>query len=656
MADRATVVSSLAEVRPSLRGPIARLSTLRAKILLAFLLLGGITGFLGSYAVGSIAESGRLVVETYDKPLMAISYARAALADFAGMEATFARRRMTDDPDRRRELDRRIDELAQTMSDDLDVVAERSTSRRAARAVRDVRRAVAEWQSVRRQFLVGGVAQDLAWKTFDASAAAVDEQVDILVNLAAGDGFLGRQRALAAVEANRRLAVAGTLIALALSALVTAVLTRRLLGPVRAASNAAGRIAQGELDTTIPSAGADELGALLAAMSVMRDNIRAMMEREIAQRRSAQARLVDAVESSQEAVVLVDGSGRIVVANSQTADFFPGVTDLLAPGTSYAEIVIGLLDRSAFAGASPEEEAARRRRLQSCGLPVASEEQLADGRWLRISRSETSEGGFVAFCSDITALKERESALRAAKDQAEAASRAKTEFLTNMSHELRTPLNAIIGFSEMIAGQTFGPVGNPQYQEFAKDILSSGRHLLAVINDILALTRGDAGKLTIKPKPIDIGKMFEECRTLVQDQCARTGLTLEVVPPAELVRIEADPVKVRQVLLNLLSNAIKFTPAEGRVRLALTAQDKETVTLEVADTGIGMRPEDIPVALSPFGQVDSSLARQYEGTGLGLPLTKTLVELHGGHLTIDSAPGQGTVVMVVLPIEQPEDW
>jgi signal transduction histidine kinase len=218
-----------------------------------------------------------------------------------------------------------------------------------------------------------------------------------------------------------------------------------------------------------------------------------------------------------------------------------------------------------------------------------------------------------------------------------------------MSHELRTPLNAVIGFSEMIASEVLGPVGKPQYKSYAADIVGSGRHLLAIINDILDIAKSEAGTLQIDPKPLPLATLFEECAAIVRIGIEKAKLHLVVHRPAAGLSIHADPVKTRQILLNLLSNAMKFTPRGGTVSLVAEERGGDFVDLVVTDTGIGMRAEDIPLALAPFGQIDSSLARKYEGTGLGLPLTKILTELHGGELLIDSRPKAGTTVRVRLP-------
>jgi signal transduction histidine kinase len=238
--------------------------------------------------------------------------------------------------------------------------------------------------------------------------------------------------------------------------------------------------------------------------------------------------------------------------------------------------------------------------------------------------------------------------LTKALDAAAAASQAKSQFLATMSHELRTPLNAIIGFSELLKGELFGPLGDARYKGYINDVHRSGKHLLALVNDVLDFSKIDAGHLTLQEDQIDITETLTTSLRMVQSQAANTGVILEKEIAHDLPILRADERRVRQILLNLLSNAIKFTPRGGKVRLIAFSDENEFV-VQVADTGIGMAKEDIPRALERFGQLDSDLNRKYEGTGLGLPLTKKLAELHGGRLEIDSALCVGTKVTVAFP-------
>jgi len=320
------------------------------------------------------------------------------------------------------------------------------------------------------------------------------------------------------------------------------------------------------------------------------------------------------------------------------AKFFPAIAGELTPGTPF-DSALALIQQQLAPTQAPSEH---------ISISGHAELELADGRWLRMTGSGTSEGGSIIFLSDFTAIKEREESLRRAKREAEAANASKTRFLANMSHELRTPLNAIIGFSEIISGQLFGTIGNERYLDYSQDILRSGRHLLSVINDVLDLSRSESGKLVMDAKPVDMRLVLGDCIAMVREQCAVAGHSLAAPEWNHEIPLAGDAAKLRQIFLNLLSNAIKFTERGGTISLDLTETEEE-IAVTVGDTGIGMDPEDVEVAFQPFAQVDNRLERRYEGTGLGLPLTKALVDLHKGSIRIDSARGRGTRITVTFP-------
>jgi PAS domain S-box-containing protein len=258
--------------------------------------------------------------------------------------------------------------------------------------------------------------------------------------------------------------------------------------------------------------------------------------------------------------------------------------------------------------------------------------------------------GYRGTGAEVTREVRVQRSLEQAKDQAEMASRAKSEFLANMSHELRTPLNAILGFAEIIRDRLLGPIAD-RYAEYAHDIHSSGAHLLGIINDILDLSKVEAGRVELIEEIVDIQSIVKGVTLLLRERVANAGLTLKVELPDTLLLIRADERKLKQVLMNLLANAVKFTPAGGVITVWASI-DAQGLIMEVRDTGIGIAPEDVDRALSPFGQVDSRLSRRYEGTGLGLPLARALAELHGGRLSLHSAPGKGTTVRITLPADR----
>lgn len=257
----------------------------------------------------------------------------------------------------------------------------------------------------------------------------------------------------------------------------------------------------------------------------------------------------------------------------------------------------------------------------------------------------------MAQAVDRRSLIEKSVSLATAKEQAELANRAKSEFLANMSHELRTPLNAIIGFSEIMKDELSGPMNNPYYKEYVRDIYASANHLLEVINDILDVSKVEAGKIELQETVVELDNAIQSAMRLVIERAGEADVKIEFSPPPGLPRLYADARRVKQMLLNLLSNAVKFTPAGGRVTIeAKTASDG--ITISVADTGIGIAADKMALVFTPFAQVDGSLKRKYEGTGLGLSLTKGLIELHGGSITLESAPGQGTTVSLWFPTER----
>ncbi|HEX6118744.1 MAG TPA: ATP-binding protein [Dongiaceae bacterium] len=277
----------------------------------------------------------------------------------------------------------------------------------------------------------------------------------------------------------------------------------------------------------------------------------------------------------------------------------------------------------------------------------------SDGRLLSVRRMPIGDEGYMAICSDLTAQKQHEDELVKAWEQAVIANRSKSEFLANVSHELRTPLNAIIGFSEVVERELFGPLGNERYVSYVRDIRNSGEHLLSLINDILDLSKIEAGRFQLRMEEVDCNEIAHSVARLIRPRTVEHGLTMRIDLPEHPVVLNADKRAVKQVLINLLSNAVKFTPESGTVTLG-SRPWRDGVEFVVSDTGIGIDSKDMHVALAPFGQIDSQFTRKYEGTGLGLPIVKGIVELHGGTIEIKSEPSRGTSVIVRFPNHPPE--
>ena len=597
-----------------------------AKIFGAFIAMGALIALLGAAGYGVLSFAGQMTVTTFDGPLMAINYARAAQSDFIALQMAELRYEHAD-AKAREAITAEIADLVTTFADDLEVAEQRSLADDEKALIRQIRPLVANWRALRAK---GNIA---ALEKIDQQ---VDAKFDLLIELNTDHSFIGRRRAVTNIDRYKYITAGATILALLLAGAITLFLRSRIVRPLSAAATVADRIARGQLQTPIPPGGADETGALLRSMTVMQDNIRNMMARETAMRRSAENRLSDALETSQEGVILVAPDGTIALCNRQLDAFFPAIAGRLASGTDF-DSALRLIEAQLVAGAERTADPSGHTELE-----------LADGRWVRMIASATSEGGSIVFFSDFTAIKEREENLRKAKLEAEAAYAAKTRFLANMSHELRTPLNAIIGFSEIINGQLFGQLGNARYLDYSGDILRSGRHLLEVINSVLDLSRSETGKMMLDVQDVDMREILKDCAAMVGEQAQEAGLEFALRGMEAELPLQGDPAKLRQIFLNLLSNAIKFTPRGGYI-WAEARSTAAGIAVTVGDSGIGMSPDDVAVALTPFGQVDNRLERRYEGAGLGLPLTKAFVELHGGMMQFESARGAGTRVTVSFP-------
>jgi signal transduction histidine kinase len=360
--------------------------------------------------------------------------------------------------------------------------------------------------------------------------------------------------------------------------------------------------------------------------------------------------LQSTLENIGEGLSVFDCQGRLIAWNSRFCELLDLPTDL-AIGAPLRDILMLQAARGDFGDGDLEAEVARRLALFYRDVPTVKERVTAGGRTLQICRRAMPEGAVVSVYSDITELKASERKLIWARSQAEMANRSKSDFLANMSHELRTPLNAIIGFSEIISKELFGPIVNEKYLEYIKDIHSSSLHLLSIINDVLDMSKIEAGKLELSKEPLNIQSVICEVIRMMHEQSQSRGIELIAQLLDENVDIWADERAMKQIFLNLLSNAIKFSKEGGKVCVRVVADQPDLAVVEFEDHGIGMNEEEQVRALQPFGQAKPATTRNYGGTGLGLPITKGLIEAHGGKLAIKSRVGCGTIVSVVLPME-----
>jgi len=372
-------------------------------------------------------------------------------------------------------------------------------------------------------------------------------------------------------------------------------------------------------------------------------------EREFA---GKSALLQATLECMGEGISVVDAEHRLSAWNDRFFEILDLPRRFAREGIPFDEIVRWQAETGEFGPGDPGDILSRIHRTYRRGESIVFERIRPNGQHILFRRNPMPGGGFVTLYTDLTPEKRTEQELRRAKETAELANRAKTEFLANMSHELRTPLNAIIGFAEVMEREVFGPLGSRRYRDYATDIRDSGLHLLNLINDILDVSKAEAGRIDLEDAVVKLEVVLRASIRFVEERARHSGVAIALPPLESLPVIRADERRLKQVMINLLSNAVKFTPPGGRVAVEVDARPGEEIRIRVIDSGIGIAPEDIDRVLEPFGQVASAMTREHEGTGLGLPLARALIEAHGGRLRIESALRHGTTMTVVLPADR----
>ncbi|WP_137392382.1 hybrid sensor histidine kinase/response regulator [Rhodoligotrophos defluvii] len=470
------------------------------------------------------------------------------------------------------------------------------------------------------------------------------------------DAWDARDMATSSAASAIRIAIIVLASVVLLGGLLTLLVLHSIVVPLRRLNRAMGSMIEGRYDVPLPPVGRDEIGIMARTLRLFRDSI---TERERLQSIAQEQRrtIETAIETISEGFALFDADDRLVMANSRYRAIYPGVADLIVPGTRFADLIRAGAERDLADFGDLSKEAWIEQRLsRHRDAEGVMEQRYADGRWVRISERKTPDHGTVTVYTDITELKQRQAELQRAKEDADAANQAKSQFLASMSHELRTPLNAIIGYSEMLIEEA-EELGQNDFVPDLGKIKKAGKHLLSLINDILDLSKIEAGKTELYFETFEIDELISQVKATIAPLVARNDnrLTVEVDPHAGIM--QSDQTKLRQNLLNLLSNASKFT-SNGtialKVRRCPVEDGGDWMEFEIADTGIGMTAQQKAKLFQAFTQADSSTARNYGGTGLGLAITKQFCLMLGGDITVETEYGKGSSFTMRLPAVHPQ--
>jgi len=484
-------------------------------------------------------------------------------------------------------------------------------------------------------------------------SAQLTKAVDDLVATARADIRTASGEALKAKRVGRNILLSVVSLSLLSSLLIVWLyVDRNLVARLQSLSGSMLAIAGGNLRAPLPGDGRDEIGQMAKALAVFRDTAIEVEEKNLREVADARQRLIDAIESINEGFALYDAEDRLILCNSRYEELlYPGSDIPMEPGTPFEAVIRRAAESGLIMEAKGRVDAWVAERMARHRNPVAAEIQHRDGnRWIQVCERRIAGGGTVAVYTDITEIKHHAAQLEVARDEAMAATRAKSQFLTNMSHELRTPLNAIIGITEMLKDEA-EETGDEPLVEPLDRIRHAGTHLLTLINEILDLAKIEAGKLELHPEEIDLDAFIREVSLTAEPLARKNRNHLKVEVASEIGRMQTDPVRLQQVLLNLLSNACKFTK-DGIVTIRasrVVERGGDTITIAVQDTGIGMTTEQCDKLFQEFSQADSTTTRKFGGTGLGLAISRRLCRVMGGDITVQSVVDTGSTFTVSLP-------
>lgn len=474
----------------------------------------------------------------------------------------------------------------------------------------------------------------------------VDELLTSLINELRGDLAAERDGIVNDVAATTNRTLIADVFILALGFVLTFIILRSIAVPLRRLVGAIDGLSAGDLSVSIPAAGSDEIGVMARTLALFRDSLKER-NRFAAEAEAQRKTIAAAIATISEGFVLYDSGDRIVLFNEQFRAIYPGLSDIIKPGTTFGEVLEAVVSRALvdLGNQSAQDWMAERwaRREHSGGFA----EYRYGGRYVRISERRIQGGGTVAVYSDITELRQHNLELEEARELSEVANRTKSQFLANMSHELRTPLNAIIGYSEILQ-EDAADGGQKQLVPDLKRIEGAGRHLLGLINDILDLSKVEAGKMEVFIEEVDLLSLIEEVGEIIRPLVTKGGNTLELSVSENIGSMRTDRTKVKQCLLNVLSNASKFTQ-NGKLKLEIGRADRATVRMTISDSGIGMSTEQLGRLFEAFSQADASTTKKFGGTGLGLAITRHFCRLLGGDITVASKVGEGSTFTIVIP-------